>query len=144
MIAQTEHNTGRTGVADCIGKRLLCNPEHLILQGRSEDAISAANIYFCFQVLRRPLFHQVREPRWQCGLCTVCPEVPYAATGVGEPFPDKLPRAIDLLTCLKYMRPREQVSGELKLRRNGDEPLRQRVMNLTRDACAVREYRVEL
>ena len=39
---------------------------------------------------------------------------------------------------------REQMSGELKLRRDGDEPLRQSVVNLTRDTGAFREYHVEL
>src|ERR1700692_1376256 len=95
-------------------------------------------------MLGRTLFHEMREPHWQCGFGAGRPEVPYTATGVGEPFPNKVPRAIDLLSCLEYVRLREQMGGELKLRRDGDEPLRQRVVNLPRDTGAFREYHVEL
>src|SRR5271168_656215 len=84
------------------------------------------------------------EPRWQGGLCAGGSQVRYAATGIGEPIPDKVSRAIDLLTRLDHLRLRQQMGGKLKLHRDADEPLRQRVVNLTRNAVAFREYRVEL
>src|SRR5271168_3352526 len=95
-------------------------------------------------MLCRTLLHEMGEPHGQCCLCVGGPQVPYAATGIGEPFPDDVSRAINLLGCLEHLRLPEQMGGKLKLHRDSDEALRQGVVDLTRDAVAFREYRVEL
>src|SRR3981081_2626139 len=144
MIAQTERNAGRSGVTDRVGERLLCDPEYFVLDSGSEHPVNAPDVYIGFQMLGRTLFHETCEPHWQCGLCAGGSQGPYAPTGLRPPLPDKLPRAIDLLTCLEYLRLREQMGGEFKLDRDADEPLRQRIVNLARDAVALCKDRIEL
>ncbi len=108
---------------------------------RSESAVSASDLDLGFQMIGRALLRKMRESHRQCRLRTGRPQVPYATTGIGEPFPNKLPRAIDLLTGFENLRLRQQMGSKLKLRRDADEVLCQSVVNLTRDAGAFREDR---
>src|SRR5260370_14058792 len=66
MIAQTNRNTGRSGVTDYVSKRLLYDPEHFVFDRGSEGPVNAPDVYIGFQVLGRILFHETCESHWQC------------------------------------------------------------------------------
>jgi len=116
----------------------------LIFEGRRERPVNASDFCIGFQILVHALFHQLGEPRWECGLCSGCPQVPYAATSIGKSLTDQISCAVYLLTRLVNTRLSEQMGGELKLNGDADESLRQRVVNLPSNACALREDRGEL
>ena len=92
----------------------------------------------------RTLFHNMREPRWQSGPCPRRTQVPYAAPSIGQTLPDQIPCAVDLLTCFIRTRLGEQMGREFKLYGDAHKSLRQRVVNLSSDTGALRQYRVEL
>src|ERR1700730_4387006 len=58
MITQIERCVGGFSGTNYVGQRLLCDPEHFVLDRWSEGPINAPDFYTGFQMLGRTLFHE--------------------------------------------------------------------------------------